>query len=178
MFGLFGKAEPLLAPDEPIEIRASIAIDKPEAMIYALLDFSDMRNQMRARGNVVKLQARDPDVYRLWHELAPDLAFLFAVTDAVPTSRYAFTTTIFPVLARRLGSHEIYTIAPLAHERCKISLINMIRPKPGLTQHELHEEVEISTRATVAGLTKLKLQAEQGVAAVEAYERELGQRAN
>ena len=49
MFGLFKRKTNLLDPSEPIELKTSIEIERPAGEIYALLDFDDERNQLRAR---------------------------------------------------------------------------------------------------------------------------------
>lgn len=176
MFGLFKRGKAQLVPDEPIEMKVGIEIARPAAEVYALLDLGDERHQMRARGNVVRRESEQPEVYRLWYDRAPNLNFLFTVTDAVPGERYAFTADIVPPVGRRLGTHECYELEAIDGGRCRVTFINTIRHIPGLTQDELADEIAKSSVAAANGLTKLKLQAELGVAAVEKFEREMGQR--
>ncbi len=176
MFGLFKRDKAQLLPDEPIELKVGIEIARPAAEVYALLDFGDERNQMRARGNIVRRESDRPEVYRLWYDRAPDLNFLFTVTDAVPGARYAFLADIVPPVGRRLGTHECYELEALDDRSCRVTFVNTIRHIPGLTQDELSDEIGKSTLAAANGLTKLKLQAELGVAAVENFEREMRQR--
>jgi hypothetical protein len=176
MFGLFKRDKAQLLPDEPIELKVGIEIARPAAEVYALLDFGDERNQMRARGNIVRRESDRPEVYRLWYNRAPDLNFLFTVTDAVPGARYAFLADIVPPVGRRLGTHECYELEALDDGSCRVTFVNTIRHIPGLTQDELSDEIGKSTLAAANGLTKLKLQAELGVAAVESFEREMRQR--
>jgi hypothetical protein len=176
MFGLFKRNRAVLVPDQPIELKASIEIDRPADEVYALLDFGDERHQLRARGNEIRVIARDPPEYRLWYDLAPDLNFLFRVTEVVPGRTYAYTATIVPPVGRRLGSHEAYTIEPLTDATCKLALVNTVTHVPGLTEAELADELGKSSLAAANSLVKLKIQAEQGVTAVEEYEREIAQR--
>lgn len=176
MFGLFKRAGAKPMPDEPIELTAAIEIECTPAAVYALLDWADERNQMRARGNLVRQESEQPEVYRLWYARAPDLNFLFTVSDAVPDREYAYTATIVPPVGRRLASEERYTIEPLGDARCRVTFVNTIVHVPGLTQADLAQEVAMSSKAAAAGLTKLKLQAEQGAAVVAELERELEQR--
>lgn len=176
MFGLLKRGKPELVPDEPIELKVGIEIDSPADDVYALLDWGDERNQLRARGNLVRRESSDPHVYRLWYDRAPDLNFLMTVTEAVPGRAYAFLADIVPPVGRRLGSHESYTIEPMGAEGCRVTFVNTIRHIPGMTQKELGDEIGKSTMAAANALTKLKLQAELGVAAVENFEREMGQR--
>jgi hypothetical protein len=176
MFGLFRRKEAQLAPDEPIELKVSIEIARPADEVYALLDFADERHQLRARGNEIRQIADDPLEYRLWYDLAPDLNFLFTVTEAVPARSYAYSAVIVPPVGLRLGSHEAYTLEPLDGGACSLTFVNTILHVPGLTVEQLGDEVAKSTMAAANSLTKLKIQAELGLEAVEAYERELGQR--
>lgn len=176
MFGLFNRGKPEPAPEEPIEITASIQIARPAAEVYALLDFADERHQLRARGNEVRQVESDPPLYRLWYDLAPDLNFLFAVTEAEPERRYAYSAIIVPPIGLRTGSHEDYTIEPLGEEACRLTFVNTVHHVPGISSDELAAEVEMSSVAAANSLAKLKMQAEEGVAAVAAFERELGQR--
>ena len=176
MFGLFKRGKPELVPDEPIELKVAIEIGRPPDEVYALLDWGDERNQLRARGNLVRHEGSSPDVYRLWYDRAPNLNFIMTVTEAVPGRAYAFLADIVPPVGRRLGSHESYTIEPTEAEACRVTFVNTIRHIPGMTQDELSDEIGKSTLAAAYGLTKLKLQAELGVAAVENFEREMKQR--
>lgn len=176
MFGMFKRKRADLAPDEPIRIEATIEIDRSAQDVYALLDFADPRNQTVARGNVVKPIGDDPAAFRLWYDLAPDLNFLFTVTEAIPARRYAYSGVIVPPVGRRTGSHEDYTLEPLVESRCAVTFVNTIRHQPGLTHDELAEEVRLSSLAAANGLTKLKLLAEHGVKAVVEFERGQGHR--
>lgn len=176
MFGLFKRKDPVLVPNEPIELRVAIEIERPADDVYALLDFGDERHQLRARGNEVREIGKDPLEYRLWYDLAPDLNFLFTVTEAEPGRAYAYTAAIVPAVGLRLGSHEAYGIEPLSERSCKLTFVNTVYHVPGLSQDELADEVAKSTLAAANSLTKLKIQAELGVEAVEEYEREMGQR--
>ena len=176
MFGLFKREGATLAPDEPIELKTVVEIDRSADEVYALLDWSDERNQLRARGNLVRQEGTAPDVFRLWYDRAPNLNFLFTVTDARPGEAYAFHGDIIPAVGRRIGNHESYAIERLDEGHCKVTFVNTIRHIPGLTHEELNEEIAKSSLAAANGLTKLKLQAELGVAAVEGFERGMGQR--
>lgn len=175
MFGL-KKRRQELAPDEPIRMEARIEISRPAEEVYALLDFADPRNQMVARGNIVKPLGSDPNSFRMWYDLAPNLNFLFTVTEAVPARRYAYSAVIVPPVGRRAGSYEDYAIERLDADRCELTFINTVHHQPGLTLDELAEEIGMSSVAAANGLAKLKLLAEEGVEAVEAFEWELGQR--
>lgn len=176
MFGLFKRKTSDAVPDEPIVLKIAIEIEAPAEAVYALLDWGDERNQMVARGNTVRRESTQPEMYRLWYDRAPDLNFLLTVTDAVPARHYAFDALIVPPVGRRTGSHESYTIEPLGNERCQVTFVNTVHHQPGLTQQDLAHEVSMSSMAAASGLAKLKLQAEQGAEAVAELERELDQR--
>lgn len=176
MFGLFkrGSAQPI--PEEPIEMKATIEIGRSAADVYALLDFADDRHQLRARGNLIREVERDPLTYRLWYDLAPDHNFLFTVTDAVPDRFYAYEASIVPQIGLRSGSHEAWTIEPLGAEECKVTFVNTIHHVPGLTRAQLGDEIAKSSHAAANALTKLRIHAEIGAEAVEAFERDMRQR--
>jgi hypothetical protein len=177
MFGLRRKKpEPCLDPARPIELKTAIEIDRPAADVYALLDFDDPRNQMRARGNAVRRIADNPREFRMWYDRTPNLNFLFTVTEAIPGRAYSYAAKVVPPVGRRLNQHEAYAIEPLDERSCRLTFVNAIEHVPGLTEADLAEEVGLSMQAMLNALAKLKLQAEQGVPAVEAFERELGQR--
>ena len=176
MFGMFKRKDPVAVPDEPIELKVAIEIERSAEEVYALLDFSDERHQLRARGNEIREIGTDPLEYRLWYDLAPDLNFLFTVTAADPGRAYAYSATSVPPVGLRLGSHEAYALEPLSGASCKLTFVNTVFHAPGLTQGQLADEVAKSTMAAANSLTKLKIQAEMGVEAVEEFEREMGQR--
>jgi hypothetical protein len=172
MFGLFKRGKPELLPDEPIELKVAIEIENSADAVYALLDWGDERNQMRARGNIVRRESEQPEVYRLWYDRAPELNFLMTVTDAVPGRHYAFLADIVPLVGLRIGSHENYMIQPLGDDRCRVTFVNTVHHQPGLNQAQLAQEISMSTMAAATGMTKLKLQAERGAEAVAEFERE------
>jgi hypothetical protein len=177
MFGLFKRgAAAECAPDDPMELKVAIEIDRPAAEVYALLDWADERNQMRARGNIVRRECVQPEIYRLWYDRAPDLNFLFTVVVAEPGRKYEFRGDIVPPVGRRLGAVESYALEPIGDDCCRVTFANTIHHVPGLTRAEWQDELAKSSSAAAGGLVKLKLQAEQGVAALEDFERELGQR--
>ncbi len=176
MFGLFNRKNSQPAPDEPIELTATIEISRSADDVYALVDFGDERHQLRARGNEIRQVESDPLLYRLWYDLAPDLNFLFAVTEAVPSRSYGYSAMIVPPVGLRTGSHEAYTIEPLGEDACKVTFVNVVHHVPGLTAEQRNEEIAKSSYAASSSLTKLKIQAELGIEAVEAFEIEMGQR--
>ncbi|MBX7482126.1 hypothetical protein [Qipengyuania qiaonensis] len=176
MFGLFKRKPRLLEPSEPIELKTSIEIDRSAEEIYALLDFGDARNQLRARGNEVRRISDDPVEYRLWYDRMPDHNFLFTVTEAIPGKSYAYAGQIVPPVGRRISSHEAYAIEELSEKSCRLTFVNTITHVAGLTEAELADEVGKSSLAAANSLTKLKIQAEKGVEAVDEFEREMGQR--
>ena len=134
-----------------------------------------MKETSCARGNEIRRIAEDPKEFRLGYDRMPDHNFLFSVTDAVPDRLYAFSGKIVPPIGRRLESHEAYSIEQLTAASCKVSFVNKITHVSGLTEPELAEEIGRSSLAAANSLTKLKIQAEQGVEAVEQFEREMQQ---
>ena len=176
MFGLFRRKGSATVPDEPIQMSVAVEIAKAADDVYALLDFGDERHQLRARGNEIREISSDPLTYRLWYDLAPDLNFLFTVTEAVPGRSYAYDASIVPQVGLRTGSHEAYTIEPISTGSCRLTIVNTIHHAPGMNRRQLEAEIANSSQAVASSLTKLKIQAEQGVEAVEEFERQLGHR--
>ena len=176
MFGLFKRGAAQLVPDEPIEMKVAIEIGRPPADVYPLLDFADERHQLRARGDLVREIESDPAPYRLWYDLAPDLNFLFTVTETVPGEAYGYSAVIVPQVGLRTGSHEAWTLEPLGSDACRVTFVNTVHHVPGLTQAQLADEIAKSSNAAATALTKLKIHAEIGIEAVEQFERKMGHR--
>lgn len=176
MFGLFKRKGDATVPDEPIQMSVSIEIEKAADDVYALLDFGDERHQLRARGSEIREISGDPRTYRLWYDLTPDMNYLFTVTEAVPGRSYAYSASIVPQIGLRTGSHEAYAIEPISIGSCRLTIVNTINHAPGMNRRQLDAEIAKSSQAVANSLTKLKIQAEQGVEAVEEFERQLGHR--
>lgn len=173
MFGWLKRRKAEVAPDEPIVVTISIEIERSARDLYALLDWADERHQLRARGHAVRQESTAPDVFRLWYAPVPDHNFLMTVINAEPGVAYSYRADIVPPIGLRLGSTESYTLEPLDQSRCRLGFVNTIHHVPGITRGQFEQEVALSSLAAARSLTKLKIQAEQGVAAVEEFEREL-----
>lgn len=167
MFGIRKrKAEPI----GPFEFGYNVAVERPAAEVYALLDWADPRNAKRALGNRVEQVGSAPDRFRLLLDMVPDHVFEMIVTEAVPGATYAFETEISPPVGRLVSSHETYRIEPRGDGSCILSLLMSACFVGGLAEEDLAMEVMMMTVSCGNALEKLKVQAEQGVEAVHAIE--------
>jgi hypothetical protein len=160
------KAEPI----GPFEFGHSVAIERPAAQVYALLDWADPRNAKRALGNKVEQVGTSPDRFRMTLDLVPGHVFEMIVTDAVPGEVYAFENRITPPPGRLVSSRESYSLEPLDETSCLLSLLVSATFTGGLSDEEMAMEVMMMTMSCGSALEKLKVQAEQGVEAVHAIE--------
>lgn len=165
MLGFFKQKR--VAP-EPAEFLDTVLIERPAAEVYALLDWADPRNAQRARGNEVTLVSPELGRYRLRIPALPDHDFAIAVSDAAPDAVYAFAIQAQPRLGRIVWSHEHYSLEALSENSCRLTLVNTVMFDDGLGPDQLTEEWLMVTAATHNAVAKLKIQAEQGVDAVEA----------
>jgi hypothetical protein len=167
---MFGSLKRKVEPIGPFEFGHSVAIERPAAEVYALLDWADARNAKRALGNKVEQVGRSPDRFRMTLDLVPGHVFEMIVTRAVPADTYAFENEITPPPGKLVSSHETYTIEPLDGASCVLTLLVSASFTGGLPDESLAMEVMMMTMACGNALEKLKVQAEQGVEAVHAIE--------
>jgi hypothetical protein len=167
MFGILKRKVESIGP---FEFGYSVAIEKPAAEVYALLDWADARNAKRALGNKVEQVGNAPDRFRMTLDLVPGHVFEMIVTDAVPGETYAFENEITPPPGKLVGSRETYSIEPLDEGSCVLSLSVSASFTGGLPEEALAMEVMMMTVSCGNALEKLKVQAEQGVEAVHAIE--------
>jgi uncharacterized protein YndB with AHSA1/START domain len=170
MFGLFRTR---VVPSCPFEFTDEVVIERSAEQVYALLDWADQRNAMRARGHVVTQPDGEEDTFVMRLDGLPNHAFGMIVTEAVPHSCYAFTIAATPTLGRIAQSHEHYTLTALDEGRCKVRIVNtafFVERMP--LKHLPEEELKVSAGCHNA-LAKLKIQAEGDAAAVEAVSGKL-----
>jgi len=168
MFGLFKRKD--VEPLGPFVFEHKTEIECPAAEVYALIDWADARNAKRALGNKVEQVASSPDRFRLALDLVPDHRFEMIVTEAIPGQSYTFENEITPPVGRLVSSTEQYTVEPLSDSSCELGLIVSAWFVGGLSNEDMAMEVMIMGMSGQNALTKLKLQAEQGVDAVHAFE--------
>ena len=167
MFGLFKCNR---EPAGPFEFSHGIAIDRPAAEVYPLLDWADPRNAKRALGNEVEQIGRSPDRFRMVLDLVPDVVFEMTVTAAVPGRSYAFENDFATPAGALVSNHETYIVEPLGEASCRLGLTVSARFVGGLSENDLAMEVMTMAMSCEAALAKLKIHAEQGVEAVRAVE--------
>ena len=167
---MFGILKRKVEPIGPFEFGHSVAIARPAAEIYALLDWADPRNAKRALGNKVEQVGTAPDRFRMTLDFVPGHVFEVIVTEAAPGETYAFENEITPPPGRLVSSHETYSIEAIEEGSCVLTLLVSASFTGGLSEEALAMEVMMMTVACGNALEKLKVQAEQGVEAVHAIE--------
>jgi hypothetical protein len=169
MFGLF---KPKLAPVGPHTFEIEGEIEAGAADVYALIDYVDPRNAMKARG--ARIEAVEGNGRRFLMKLpqVPDLDFHIDVIEAEAPNHYAYAIVIDPLVGRMAASTESYTVWDLPSGGCRVRLENAVTFQEGLREKDVQEEFAMVTMALLKSMAKLKLQAEQGVEAVLAFEAE------
>jgi hypothetical protein len=84
--------------------------------------------------------------------------------------RYAFETEITPLIGKLVQSCEAYSIEALDAHSCRVEQLVSASFVGGMSMETLAGEVMMMASACDSGLKKLKLQAEEGVEAVERFE--------
>ena len=165
MFGLFKRNR---APEGPVSIAAEVEIAKSCEDVYALLDFADERNAKRALGYEVKRVGDNR--WQMITTHLPDLTFLFDITEAEAGKLYAYDCIIEPSMPNLVRSSETYTLDPLGADTCRLTLLNTVEFRPGLSKRAHAHEVAMMATSTHSALQKFKLQAEHGAAATKVIE--------
>jgi uncharacterized protein YndB with AHSA1/START domain len=169
MFGLF---KPKLAPVGPHTFEVAIEIEASAAQVFALLDFSDPRNAMKARGAGVDAVEGAGQRFMMKVPQVPDLDFHIDVIESEAPHHYAYAIVIDPLVGRMAASTESYTVWDLPGGGCRVRLENTVTFQEGLLEKHIQEEFMRVTLASFKTLAKLKIQAEQGVEAVHVFEEQ------
>jgi hypothetical protein len=167
MFGLF---KPKLAPEGPYPFEIECEIDAGAADVFALLDFADPRNALKARGAAITAVEDGGQRFLLKLPEVADLDFHIDVIESEAPNHYAYAVVIDPLVGRMASSTESYTVSDVPSGGCRVRLENAVIFQQGLREKDLPEEFAMVTMALYKTLAKLKLQAEQGVEAVLALE--------
>ena len=167
MFGLF---KPKLAPvgPHPFEIEGDIAASAAD--VFGLIDYADPRNALRARGATITPVEGGGQRFMMKLPQVPDLDFHIDVIESEAPNHYAFAIVIDPLVGRMAASTESFTIWDVPGGGCRVRLENAVTFQDGFREKHVQEEFAMVTMALVNSMRKLKLQAEQGVEAVLAYE--------
>jgi hypothetical protein len=169
MFGLF---KPKLAPvgPHPFEIEGEIAASAAE--VFALIDYADPRNALKARGATITPVEGPGQRFLMKLPQVPDLDFHIDVIESEAPNHYAYAILIDPLVGRMAASTESYTLWDVPGGGCRVRLENAVTFQDGLLEKHIQEEFAMVTMALLKSMAKLKLQAEQGVEAVLAFEAE------
>jgi hypothetical protein len=169
MFGLF---KPKLAPvgPHPFEIEGEIAASAAE--VFALIDYADPSNALKARGATITPVEGPGQRFLMKLPQVPDLDFHIDVIESEAPNHYAYAILIDPLVGRMAASTESYTLWDVPGGGCRVRLENAVTFQDGLLEKHIQEEFAMVTMALLKSMAKLKLQAEQGVEAVLAFEAE------
>jgi uncharacterized protein YndB with AHSA1/START domain len=167
MFGLF---KPKLAPVGPHTFEVEGEIEASAADVFALIDFANPRNAMRARGASVDAVEGDDRRFLMKLPQASDLDFHIDVIEVEAPNHYAYAIVVDPLVGRMAASTESYTVWDLPGGGCRVRFENAVTFQEGFRERDIVEEFARVTVASHASLAKLKLQAEKGVEAVLAFE--------
>ena len=100
----------------------------------------------------------------------PDLDFHIDVIEAEAPNFYSYAIVVDPLVGRMAASTESYTVSDMPGGGCRVRLENAVTFQEGLREKDVPEEFGMVTVALYKTVTKLKLQAEQGVEAVLALD--------
>jgi len=167
MFGLF---KPKLAQEGPYPFEIETEIEASAAEVFALLDFADPRNALKARGATIAAVDGAGQRFVMKLPQVPGLEFHVDVIERVAPNHYAYAIVIDPLVGRMAASTESYTVSDVPGGGCRVRLENAVTFQQGLREKDLPEEFAMVTLALYRTLAKLKLQAEQGVEAVLALD--------
>jgi len=166
MFGLFKSAE---APEGPVEFENEIEIGASAEEVYRLLDFGDRANAHRARGDTV-IDLGGGCRFEMCIDGLHNLNFCFAIIEAEPHTRYGFDCTMQPPVGNLVSSRESYEIEALGPDNCRLKQTTSAQFVEGLRLKAYVRECSVMAEAVALSQFKLKLQAEEGVAAVKEFE--------
>lgn len=169
MFGLFKPRQAPVGP-HPFEIEGEIAASAAD--VFAMLDFADPRNALKARGATITPVEGPGRRFVMRLPRMDDLSFHIDVIEAEAPNHYAYAILVDPLVGRMAASTESYTVWDIPGGGCRVRLENAVTFQEGLLEKHVPDEFAMVTMALVNSMTKLKLHAEQGAEAVLAYEAE------
>lgn len=170
MFG-FNKKKPLM--EGPIEFEAEVEIDCSAQRVYELIDVSSPKHAQIELGNTIEPVAGSDNTYRLELAQMEGTQFLMTVLAAVPGESHTVSAQIEPRVGNLESAIEDYAIETRGDNACTVRLTTKASFVDGLSDEEIADEVMMMSMAVQNDLTKLKLHAEEGPAAVEAFDEEM-----
>ena len=167
MFGLF---KPKLAPVGPhsFEVEGDIAASAAE--VFALLDYADPRNALKARGASITPVEGPGRRFLMKLPRMPDLNFHIDVIESEAPNHYAYAVVIDPLVGRMASATESYTVWDVPSGGCRLRFETAVTFQDGFRERDVIEEFARVTLASHRSVAKLRLQAEHGVEAVLALE--------
>ena len=164
----FLKSKP--APEGPVQFEVAIEVERPASEVYPLIDWADPRNAKRQLGHNVETLGGGSGRFRLTLTEMPEHRFDMDVIEIVPGAKYAFSTDIVPRVGRLESSEEHYSFEPTGENRCMLRLVTVATFRKGLSMKQFEQELVMMTLACQRAVTKLKVHAESGVDAVQAFD--------
>lgn len=169
MFGLF---KPKLAPVGPHPFEIEVEIAASAAKVFALIDYADPCNAMKARGCTVDAVEGPGQRFLMKVPQVPDLDFHIDVIESEAPNHYAYAIVIDPLVGLMASATESYTLWDVPGGGCRLRFETAVTFQEGFRMKDVVEEFARVTVASHNSVAKLKLQAEQGVEAVLAFEKQ------
>ncbi len=169
MFG-FNKKNRLI--ENPVTFEAEVEINKPANEVFARVDLANPQSQFRQQGGELKPVDGQDNAFIGVIEEMDDLRFNFRVTERVEGARHTLECAMEPQMFALVHSQETHTIEPLDEGSCRVTLKTVATFDDALSDSEIAGEIAVMSEAVTRDLEKLKLLAEEGVEAVQAYEEE------
>lgn len=169
MFG-FSKKSPLI--EGPVEFEMTVEIERPAAEVFKLVDLADPGFAPVQRGATVTPIAGTEDGFTLKMPNLEEFLFTFKVVERVVGQRHSAECVIEPPAGNLVKALEEYSVEALTDSSCRLTLTTHATFDSNLSDDEVAGEIAIMSMAVQDDLTKLKVQAEEGLAAVMAMEEE------
>ena len=158
MFG-FNKGKPLI--EGPIEFTAEVAIDRPVAEVFPLVDLADARfRHVQTGAQVRRVEGQDNRF-----DMIVD-----AVLERKPGERYALEAAMVPQLFALVKSVETHVFEAISDTKCRVILTTLATFDPDLSDEDIVGESAMMTQAVMGEMEKLKVLAEDGLDALKAME--------
>lgn len=169
MFG-FNKKKRLI--ENPVTFEAEVEIQKPASEVFALVDLANPKSQLAQQGADVKKHDGEEGRYTVALAEMDDVTFNFRVTERVEGAKHTLECVMEPQMFALVHSQETHTIEAKGESACRVTLKTVAKFDGALSDPEMAGEIAIMSEAVTRDLEKLKLLAEEGIEAVQAFEEE------
>ena len=162
--------KPEMAPEGPVTFDFEIEVDAPAERIYRLVDFADPGNAKRELGHSLELVSSEPETWKLVISQMPDAAFFETVTEANAPTSYAYHGTAEPQQGAMVWTKERWTIQQRSGAPALVTLLVEAQFTEPMKLSDYRQHVMMMAMGCNVAVEKLKLHAEEGAAAVRAFE--------